>query len=55
LTRIKNPEQDDDYVYFAQENKSFLDQVIYEESGNYLLNVRKIYTDNVYYGVAFAT
>jgi len=55
LTRIKNPEQDDDYVYFAQENKSFLDQVIYEESGNYLLNVRKIYTDNVYYGVAFTT
>ena len=55
MTKIKNPEQDDGYVYFAQENKSFLDQVIHEEDGNYLLNVRKIYTDNVYYGVAFTT
>ena len=55
IAKVRSPEQDDDYVYFAQENKSFLDQVIHEQNGNYLLNVRKIYTDNVYYGVAFTT
>jgi len=46
---------DEQYVYYIAKSLPFSDQVIFKEDNNYLLNVRKIYTDNTYYGVCFTT
>ena len=50
---MKIAELDQDYVYYVDNSIPFKDQVIHSEGKKHLLNVRKIYTDNVYFGVQY--
>ena len=54
--KLPSPETaDEHYVYYINKSLPFFEQVIFKEDNNYLLNVRKIYTNNTYYGVCFTT
>lgn len=54
--KIKSPESGDDkYVYHIDKSLPISDQIIIKEGTRCLLNVRKIYTDNVYFGVSYTT
>ena len=54
--KVPSPESaDDKYVYYIDKSLPLSDQVIIKEDDNCLLNVRKIYTDNVYFGVCYTT
>ena len=44
---------DDNYLYFIDKSLPFSNQVIYKDDNECLLNVRKIYTDNIYFGVSY--
>ena len=53
--KIRSPEEVEEFVYYIDKSLPISDQVIIKEGDNCLLNVRKIYTDNVYFGVSFTT
>lgn len=54
--KVPSPESaDDQYVYYVDKSLPLSDQVITKEGDNCLINVRKIYTDNVYFGVSYTT
>ena len=54
--KVLPPESaDDKYVYYIDKSLPLSDQVIIKEGDNCLINVRKIYTDNVYFGVCYTT
>ncbi len=54
--KVKSTESsDENYVYFFDESKPIYEQAILKEGDKYLLNVRKIYTDDSYYGVCYTT
>jgi hypothetical protein len=54
--KLKSTESsDENYVYFFDESQPIYKQAILKEGDKYLLNVRKIYTDDLYYGVSFTT
>jgi len=54
--KVQSPESaDDQYVYYIDKSLPLSDQVITKEGDNCLINVRKIYTNNIYYGVSFTT
>lgn len=48
------PEYDDQYVFISKSSETLHKQVIYEDDNHYLLNVLKIYTNNVYFGVQYS-
>jgi hypothetical protein len=52
---MKHPEQMDDYVFYFENSHSLVDQCIDKYNDVYLLNVRKVFTDNKYFGVTFTT
>ena len=54
--QLRSPESaDENYVYYIDKSLPLSDQVIIKEGDNCLINVRKIYTDNVYFGVCYTT
>lgn len=53
--KVLVPETDDDYVFFIDKSLPLSKQVVFKEDNKYLLNVRKIYTDNIYFGVSYTT
>jgi len=54
--KVPSPESaDDQYVYYVDKSLPLSDQVIIKEGDRCLLNVRKIFTDNVYFGVCYTT
>ena len=54
--KVLSPESADDrYVYYIDKSLPISDQVIIKENDSCLLNVRKIYTDNIYFGVSYTT
>ena len=53
---IKSTESaDEQFVYYIDKSLPLNDQLIIKEGDKCLLNVRKIYTDNVYFGVSYTT
>ena len=42
-----------DYYFKFDTSKPLKDQAVYEKNGTFLLNVRKVFTNNVYFGVEF--
>lgn len=54
--KLLSPESaDENYVYYIDKSIPFSDNVIFKDDTKCLLNVRKIYTNNVYFGVSFTT
>ena len=53
--RVQAPEIDDNYVYFIDSSLPLSYQAVFKENDKFLLNVRKIYTDNIYFGVSYTT
>lgn len=54
--KVLSPESaDDQYVYYIDKSLPLSDQVITKEGDNCLINVRKIYTNNIYFGVSYTT
>ena len=54
--KVPSPESaDDEYVYYIDKSLPVSNQVIIKEGDNCLINVRKIYTDNLYFGVCYTT
>jgi len=45
----------DDHVYYYDSSKSIVSQCIVNYEDNYLINVRKTYSNNSYFGVNFTT
>jgi len=45
----------DNHVYYYDSSKSIVSQCIAINEDNYLINVRKTYTNNIYFGVNFTT
>jgi hypothetical protein len=45
----------DDHMYYYDSSKSIVSQCIINYENNYLINVRKTYTNNIYFGVNFTT
>jgi len=45
----------DDHVYYYDSSKSIVSQCIVNYEDNYLINVRKTYSNNTYFGVNFTT
>jgi hypothetical protein len=46
---------DENFVYYLDTNKSILSQTLDTSENIFLLNVRKIYTNNTYFGVNYTT
>lgn len=50
------PENSDlDWVYVYNKNKTIKEQALFDDDNHYLLNVRKMYTNNIYFGVQYTT
>jgi len=54
---IKNKlsEELNEYYFVPRKDKSLKDQILYSDENINLLNVRKIYTNNTYFGVSYTT
>lgn len=52
-TNLNFPEFSDEWVFHPCKNLPLKDQIICTSGGNSLLNVRKIYTNNTYFGVTW--
>lgn len=50
---MQDPAFFDDYHYKYDKSKRLVEQAIYKFNDTFLLNVRKVYTNNVYFGVEF--
>ena len=54
--QLRSPESaDENYVYYIDKSVPFSDNIIFKDDTKCLLNVRKIYTNNIYFGVSFTT
>ena len=49
--KTKLSEESDNFQYSYDKSKPLLDQVLYTVGNVHLINVRKTYTNNIYFGV----